>query len=452
MADLELKRVLGLPAVAFIAIGGTIGGGVFVFTGIVLKITGAGLPIAYALAVIPVFISMMPLAMLGSAMPTVGGNYKYPSVMVSPGLAFIGIWVYALASFFGQIPLYAISCANYLQAVFPNLHVTTCAVCIITFFLVINYFGVKLAAQLQGVLVIILISALLYYSFSGITAINPENLSHVFEKGSAGILLGTALLTFTYFGSNAIIELGGEIVNPGKTIPRAFMIAFPVITIIYISAAFATVGAAPLSELQKYAEPLIRVSEITCSKEGVLFFIIGGAILALVTSLNMLFIIGTKSLLMIIDDNILPKWMGKIHKRFGTPHRLLFIAWIFSVIGIISNFSLQTLASYAALGGLIVFLPVLLAAIKFPTLYPKHYEKSAFKLKGFWLWFCPIVGILMVVFFGLTLLVDLKSPIKIGCFILFILSGVVYYQIRKHYLATRGMEITKTDIALFHPS
>ena len=50
-----LKRVLGLPAVVFIAIGFTIGGGVFVFTGIVYKISGRALPIAYTLAVIPVF-------------------------------------------------------------------------------------------------------------------------------------------------------------------------------------------------------------------------------------------------------------------------------------------------------------------------------------------------------------------------------------------------------------
>ncbi|MBW2707586.1 MAG: hypothetical protein JRD84_14970 [Deltaproteobacteria bacterium] len=45
MSAPELKRVLKLPAVAFIAIGFTIGGGVFVFTGIVFKITGPALPL-----------------------------------------------------------------------------------------------------------------------------------------------------------------------------------------------------------------------------------------------------------------------------------------------------------------------------------------------------------------------------------------------------------------------
>lgn len=436
-----LKRVLGLPEVTFIAIGGTIGGGIFVFTGIVFKITGQALPIAYTLAVIPVFISMLPLAMLGSAIPTVGGNYKYPSRMISPGLAFVGIWIYALASFFGQIPLYAIGCAKYAQAIFPEISITLFALALVTLFLVINVLGVKFAAQIQGILVLILISALLYYAYSGFTEINIPNFSNMLEKGSGNLLLGVALLTFTYFGSNAIIELGGEIVNPGKVIPRAYFIAFPIIAFIYILVAIATVGAVPLENLKTYAEPLISVSEAICSKGGVLFFIIGGAILALTTTLNALFLYGTKSLMMIVSDGIFPEKIGKVNKRFGTPHILLFFVWIFSVIGIISGFSLQTLASYAALGGLIIFFPVMLASMKFPSLYPEHYNKSGFKLKGFWRWFCPGIGILMVFFFGLILIVDLKTPLKIGCFILFVISGIIYYWLRKRYLKTQGIDL-----------
>ncbi|HEY5490262.1 MAG TPA: amino acid permease [Gemmatimonadaceae bacterium] len=98
MAIDGLKKVLGLSETTFIAIGMTIGGGIFVFTGIVLKIVGPALPIAYALAWIPILISMFPLAMLAAAIPTTGGNYKYPSRLVSRGLAFTGVWVYALAS------------------------------------------------------------------------------------------------------------------------------------------------------------------------------------------------------------------------------------------------------------------------------------------------------------------------------------------------------------------
>ena len=442
MTDQRLQRVLGLPDVVFIAIGMTIGGGVFVFTGLVFKLTGKALPLAYAFAVLPVLVSMMPLAMLGASIPTTGGNYKYPSRMVSPGLAFVGIWVYALASFFGQIPLYALACAKYAQYIFPSISITLFAVVLVTFFLIINLIGVKLAAQIQGIMVVVLISALLYYAFSGTLDLQPANFSNILEKGSTNLLLGTALLTFTYLGSNSIIELGGEIIHPGKTIPRAFLIAFPIVAFVYITVAIATVGGSQLSELQNYAEPLISVCKNVCSKSGILFFITGGAIIALTTTLNALFLFGTRSLLIIVDDKILPEKLGEIHPRFGTPYILLILIWLLSVLGIISGFSLQTLASYAALGGLIIFFPMMLAAIRFPSLYPDQYARSEFKLKGIRLWFCTGVGMAMVLFFGSVLVFDLKSPLKIGSFLLFILSGTAYYILRKRFLQKRGIDLT----------
>ena len=255
MPDPELKRVLKLPAVVFIAIGFTIGGGVFVFTGLVFKIVGQALPIAYSLAVLPVFISMMPIAMLGSAIPTTGANYMYPSRMVSPGLAFVGIWVYALASFFGQVPLYAIGCATYARTLFPSLSPRLFAIALVSFVYVINLLGIKPAARVQGILVIILISALAYYSYSGIVVIDQVNFANMMQISPANLMLGTALLTFTYFGANGIIELGGEIVNPGRVIPKAFFIAMPLVMLLYLAVALATVGALPAHVLKGAAEP-----------------------------------------------------------------------------------------------------------------------------------------------------------------------------------------------------
>ncbi len=443
MSETGLKRVLGLPGVTFIAVGFMIGGGVFVFTGIVLKITGESLPLAYAFAVIPVFITMMPLAMLGSAIPSTGANYKYPSRMVSPGIAFTGVWIYALASFFGQIPLYSISCARYINVILPGVSTTLLAIGIVTLFYIVNIFGIKIAAMVQALLVIILLSALLFYSGSGLTHMDHSDAQSIMGGVSGSIILGSALLTFTYFGANGIIELGGEIINPGKVIPRAFFIAFPVVALVYVSVALATVSAVPVDSVVSVKEPLIEVSRSIMNRPGFIFFIVGGAILALTTTLNALFIVGTKSLLIIVEDDILPKYLGKLSPRFNTPHILLTLIWVFSIVGIVSGFTLETLASYASLGGLIIFAPIMLASLKLRRLYPDRYEKSSFKLRGFLFWFCPATGLLMVVFFGLIILYDLKTAVKIGSFLIFVASGVIYYILRKQYLKKRGYNLSE---------
>jgi APA family basic amino acid/polyamine antiporter len=353
----------------------------------------------------------------------------------------VGIWVYAWASFFGQIPLYAIGCAMYVRVLFPSLSVTGFALAMVTFFYLVNLFGVRLAAQLQAVLVIILISALIYYAGAGIAVIKPENFSNFLQNGPTNLLLGTALLTFTYFGANGIIELGGEIVNPGKVIPAAFFIALPTVMLIYVAVAVATVGAVPAGLLGQTSEPLITVCRQTTGRAGMFFFTVGGAVLALTTTLNALFIVGTKSLLMMAADRLLPSKMGRLNQKFGTPHMLLTVIWIFSVAGIVSGVSLETLASYAALGGLIIFLPVQIAAMRLPVLYREQYQQSAFKLRGWQLWFCTLVGIAMVIFFSIVILADLKSVAKISWFAAFVLSGIGYYHLRKKNLAAKGIRI-----------
>ncbi len=443
MSITGMKRVLGLAEVSGIAIGFTIGGGVFVLTGIVLKIAGPALPLTYGLAVVPVFISMLPLAMLGSAIPATGGNYRYPSRMVSPGLAFVGIWTYLFASFIGQIPLYAISCGRYLQVFFPGMSAEIFSICLITFFFAVNMLGIRLAAQVQGIMVLIMIAALVTYAVKGSMAMDPENYRDFFQKGIGNILLGTALLTFTYFGSNGIIELGGEIKNPGKVIPRAFIISFSVVTVIYVAMAFATAGMASWRTLATFPEPLVEASCRCFGRPGVgfTFFIIGGAILAITTTLNALFLVGTKSMQAIIADGILPGWLGRVSPRFGTAPWLLLFIWTLSILGVLSGFSLETFASFAALGGMIIFVPVLISSIILPRRYPVHYRASGFKLTGFWLYFCPAVGFAMVLFFSAVILADMKSPYHMPIFFIILLSGVVYYIMRKRWLRRNGVDL-----------
>jgi basic amino acid/polyamine antiporter, APA family len=438
MAIDGLKKVLGLSETTFIAIGMTIGGGIFVFTGIVLKIVGPALPIAYALAWIPILISMFPLAMLAAAIPTTGGNYKYPSRLVSRGLAFTGVWVYALATFFGQIPLYGITCGRYVQAVFPSVPPLLFAAALVTLLCVVNVLGVKLAAQFQGVMVVVLAGAILYYGAQGPMHFDPSRFEGMWEASTGNLFLGTALLSFTYMGSNGIIELGGEIKEPGKVIPRAILITFPVVAVLYLLVAVTTVNAASWRSTVLVEEPVISTARSSLGSAGFVFFMLGGAVLALITTLNAILILGTKSLLVIIDDGLLPRSLGAISRRFGTAHYLLLAVWLISMLGIISGLSLETFASYAALGSIIIFIPVLVAALVLPRRYPAAYAASSFKLTGFWLYFCPVVGIAIALFFCLVILADLGSAWKIGVFLLFALSGVVYYAFRSRFLARRG--------------
>ena len=435
---------IGLPLVSFIVIGMMLGGGVFVYTGLVYDMTGPLLPLAFLIAAVPVFLSMMPLAMLGSALPLSGANYMYPSRMVSPVLAFSAVWVYALASFFGQIPLYVLATGNYLQSIWPEIPVTGAAAIILTLFYLVNLFGIKIAAQIQGALLLVLIAGLVTFSVGSIPDIKPEYLSFKPDIGIGSILLGTALLSFTYFGANGIIELGSEIKDPGKTIPRAFYIAFPIVILLllYVTVSSGLVGTLSPELIVGEQDPLIAAAKHNLSHGLFVFFILGGAVLALLTTLNALFLIGTRSLLMIVHDRLLPSWLGKLTPKRKVPWVLLTMIWLLSLIGLFSGLSLQEFASYASLGGLVIFLPILLAARVFPSKFPQQYSNSNFKLSPLVLKVCVITGVIMVLFFSLVILVDLDSFMKTGIFVLFVSSGVLFFFLRKMYLKKRGINLT----------
>ena len=97
--------------------------------------------------------------------------------------------------------------------------------------------------------------------------LHPANFAGIFDKGVPKLLLGAGLLTFTYLGANGIIELGGEIKEPGKVIPRALFINYLVVTALYLLVAIATTGALPLSQYILHKTPGV-VSRSVCGHAG----------------------------------------------------------------------------------------------------------------------------------------------------------------------------------------
>lgn len=446
MAEQEfgLKRVLGLPQTIAVAAGMTIGAGIFVLTGIAAGYTGPAVPLAYLASVIPVIFLMMSLAMLGSALPTTGGNYKYASRLFSPRWAFIGVWGYMGGTLVGAFPLWALSGARYLQSLW-DLPAVPVAVVILTLLFIINLLGISMAAALQAFFVLLLFSSLLLFGFSGLVQVDAANFTPLFPSGAYGFILAAAILTFTHLGANAVVELGGEIKNPGKTIPRAFLISMPLVTLIYILVSVAAVGVLPLEECA--GQSLASVAAECLSRPGFYFFILAGGLLAIVTTLNAGFMWGTKSLLVMSADGIFPSFLGKVSPRFGTPYRFLTFIYLVSTASVIifGEKYLEAFAALGSIGGIIIFIPILGAALSLPRRAPRAYAQAYFKLKGFWLPLAVMIGAILALLVMAILLIDLWSmpdgSFFSYIFIAWLIGGLIYFEIRRQVLLQKGINL-----------
>jgi len=428
---LGLKRVLGLPAVVGIEVGQTVGAGVFAMTGIAIGICGAALPIAYALAVIPVAFFLLPIAFLGSAIPTVGGNYAYPSRLFSPAAAFMGLWIYAIGAFLGFFPLYAVTLVEYLKHFFPGINVPLFSALVLTFFYVVNIFGVRCAAQGQGRMVLVMLGALIMYTTLGIPHIDAVNFAVIAPKGTLSIISAAALLTFPYMGANAVIELGGEIKRPERTIPISFLISIPLVAVIYIAMSFVAVGVTGWEACAD--KSLIESARAFLSTGPLNFFIIGGAILAIATTLNATFMWGTKSLMIVGKDGLLPARLTRVNPRFGTPINMLTFIWALSVVAVMSGIPIKSFAIYSSIGGLVIFVPVMIASVLFKKKMPRAWAAAKFKVPGRVLVACVVVGIIFFAAATAALFMELFNSDRFMFWFFFVLVavGFAYYLIMR---------------------
>ncbi|MDV6234841.1 APC family permease [Leptospira ellisii] len=420
---------ISLFGLTCMAIGLTIGGGVFVLSGIVGTSTGRYLPFLYALAAIPMFLAIVPVAALGAVLPANGGNYFYPSRLLSPWIAFTAIWFFIVTACLGQMPLFCFATADLLVS-FTGFSKTTSAFGILTFFYLLNLAGLRSVVRFQTLMVVLLVGGLAFYALSA-SFVFPPSLPNVEEfPGWKKILYGVSLLTFTYFGSNAIVELGTDTDNPGRNLFRAFIVSFPVVAILYAGVAFASTGYLSSGSAVLPKNIVFESAGRVFSAEIYSIFMILCPGLALATSINGLFLILTASVEFVIEDGIFPKFLNRNFGFFRSKPILSTAFYAVSALALFGDWNLETLASYSTLGWLLLFLPLLFVFIRLERRVPRDFDPR-FPLPRRFLRFAAYAGIVFILGFAFFLLADLFEQGRIVLLPFFLVSGAVYFLLKK---------------------
>jgi len=434
----HLRRTITLVPLIGIEVGQSIGAGIFALTGLAFARTGPSLPLAFVAAAVLVSLAMAVLAMIGSGNPVSGGTYYYGSRYFSPVASFTGVWAYLLGAVLGMFPLFALTGARFLQRVVPALPLLPTALALLVVFYVTHLFGVKLAMWVQAAMVGVLFLALAVFIGAGLPRVDAASFRPLFTGGIGGFAVASAILTFTVLGSNAAVELGDEIVDPARAIPRSFLVSIPVVTAIYVAIAVVVAGAGRWTGAAD--EALTGVAASILARPLFLCFLFGGGFLAVVTTLNATYLWGTKSLLVIAGDGLLPRRLAAVRRRFGTPH------WLLTVIAALSCLSLwiagdrvETFAIFANLGGIIIFVPVMIAALRLRRHFPDVYQRSRVRLRGAMYWIAPIGGLVLCLLVVAILFVDLFSRedawLFLGIFVGWMALGAGWAWARHRHLA-----------------
>ena len=145
-------------------------------------------------------------------------------------------------------------------------------------------------------------------------------MENLMPNGTMSFLRGAVMLSFACGGAKFLAENGGEVENPGKTIPRAMVVSTVLVAVFYALVGFVAAGVLPLDQVA--GKNISVVAKEIFPAPVYLFFVIGGAWFALLTTLNGTLSWVTRGLQRASFDGWLPASWGKENKN-GAPVVLL---------------------------------------------------------------------------------------------------------------------------------
>jgi L-asparagine transporter-like permease len=356
-----LKRELSAWQQGMIAIGGTIGVGLFLGSGATIGLAGPAVIVTHLLAAIPAIAMGFVLAEMATSHPVAGSFGVYADLYVGTWAGFgarltywfaetlaIGAQVTAIGVYFGfwfpGVPSVVFVTAAALVAVLLNaLHVGRFG------FLESAFSTIKLAAIVS----FIVVGAGLILGVGPRGAIGFGNLTAdggFFPNGAAGVWLAVTLVITSFIGIEAVAVTAGEARHPERTVPRALFLTVAVLIALYTLAILVIVTVSPWRSISETSgtltgSPFVRVfQDIGLPYAGGLmnFVVLSAALTSVVSNLYL----STRMLFSLARAGFVPRKLGVLDRR-GVPLGAL----AGSTVGMM-------LAIALALRGYQVFLPM----------------------------------------------------------------------------------------------
>nr|WP_010632475.1 amino acid permease [Sporolactobacillus vineae] len=274
----KLKRGLSARHIQMIALGGTIGVGLFMGSASTIQWTGPSVLLAYAISGLFIFFIMRAMGEMLYVEPSTGSFATFGRKYIHPLAGYLTAW----SNWFQWIIVgmsEVIAVGAYMKFWFPELPAWIPSVLVVIILGTANLVSVRSFgefefwfAMIKVVTIILMIIAgigLIFFGFgnSG-RAIGLSNLwAHggFFTKGWEGFFFSLSLVVAAFQGVELIGITAGEAKHPQKTLARAIQNIIWRVLIFYIGAIFVIVTVYPWDQLNELGSPFV----ITFSKIGI---------------------------------------------------------------------------------------------------------------------------------------------------------------------------------------
>jgi basic amino acid/polyamine antiporter, APA family len=425
----ELRRSLGPGALTAIGIGGIIGTGIFVLTGLAAaQHAGPAIVLSFIIAGIGCVFAGLCYAEFASMIPVSGSAYAYSYATLGEGVAwFIGWnlvleylfaastvsvgWSRYLVKFLDAIGVNfippALSSAPIDYTVEQGFFTTGAmlnlpAVFIVTVVTIILMLGIKqssttnaiIVAIKVGIVVLVIGFGAFYVTADYWSPFIPENTGTWGTYGWSGVVRASGIIFFAYIGFDAVSTAAQEAKNPQRDVPFGILASLIICTILYVLMSAVLTGMLEYPKLND-AAPVATALEAHPGLRWLSIPVTFGALAGLTSVILVMMLAQSRIFYSMSRDGLLPPRFRVCHPQWQTP---VFSTGLTGIgAGLMGGLlPLNVLGELVSAGTLMAFVTVCIGIMVLRVTKPEL--PRPFRVKGVW-----FVGIGGTLFCGLML-------------------------------------------------
>jgi basic amino acid/polyamine antiporter, APA family len=338
-----LVRTLSFRDLLLLFVGSVIGSGIFRTPGPILRQVGGSVGFSLLVWVVGGALSLLgalTYAELAATNPEAGGLYCYIRDGFGRASAFLYGWCLFLVIASGSVAALARVFTEYLAEVIPISPVgqTIISVAMIGIVTAVNVWGTRKSSDLQNwttlikVGIIVILSAVLL-SLGRHGRDLPAALGatqHGFNLLS-NFGLGMIAVLWAYEGWQFGTYSAGEVIEPQKSFPRAFLLGSLILTALYLTAVLAYLFAlGPAAATNSNTIAATSVAAVLGTSAGRIVALT--ILISTFSSANSVVLTAPRVFYAMANDNLFFKKLAEVHPRFQTPAAAVVALGIWSAI------------------------------------------------------------------------------------------------------------------------
>jgi APA family basic amino acid/polyamine antiporter len=379
-------------------VGQVIGIGIFLTPADMARQLGAP-GLVYAMFLLAGFMALtgaLCYGELASRFPEAGGAYVYLREAWGEGVAFLYGWKCLLVMDPGITAALAAGLAEYVGYLAPlgDAGKKAVAVAVIVLLAVVTVLGTRLAAGLLVLVTAVKLAVLAVIVLLGIasgalawgrvlpTLARPETAPALLPALAGGFVSAF----FSFGGWWEAARMAGEVRDPQRTLPRAFVLGIVVVTAVYVVTSAIFLGLVPPEAAGSAGAFAARVGEQLFGPTGGTVLALG-VLVSVLGSLAAVVLLSPRLYLALARDGLFPDRVAELHPRYGTPARAIAVQAVLASL-------LVAVGTFSDIVAYFVFVTVAFIAASVASLYRLPESSEGFRT--------PLRSLTPAVFVGLS--------------------------------------------------